>query len=267
MRILAAFLKRDWAIRSSYRLSFFISLGHVVFATAMFFFIGNLIDPHHSSALAPYGGAYFPFVLLGLVGSRYLVTSLSSFGGSLRAEQLQGTLEALLTTPTAHVTILLGGAVWELLWATLEVALSLVLGVVVFGVTFDQMNVPASLVVLCLSVVSLSSLGVLSASSILLFKESDPVSWVLEGLMKLLSGVYFPVMLLPGWLEPLAKLFPLTYALEGLRQAVLMGRSLDELGQVCVVLGVFAAVCWPLALLSFSWTLKRLKTTGALSFR
>lgn len=267
MRMLAAFLKRDWLIRSSYRLSFLVSLGHLVFATAMFFFIGKLIDPRGSSALAPYGGAYFPFVLLGLIGSRYLMVSLSSFGGSLRGEQVQGTLEALLMTPTNPVSLLVGIAAWEFLWATLEVALSLVLGVVVFGVTFDQMNVPASLVVLGLSVVSLSSLGVLSASGILLFKESDPISWLLEGLMKLLSGVYFPVTLLPGWCEPLAKCFPLTYALEGLRQAVLMGRGLNDLGQVCVVLGVFAAVCWPLALLSFSWTLKRLKTTGALSFR
>lgn len=264
---LAAFLRRDWRIRSCYRFSMLVSLGPIVFTATSFFFIGQLIDPQHPTALTPYGGAYFPFVVLGLALAPYLTTSLSTFAGSLREEQLQGTLEAMLTTPARLSTIVFGGVMSEFLWATLEALLYVGLGVIVFGLELGRMNLPATLVLLGLSVVSLGSLGVLSAGGTLLFREGDPLTWLFGGAMKLVGGVYFPVALLPGWLETLAKLFPLTYALEGLRQAVLLGRSLGELGDVCVFLGLFAVVAWPVALIGFSWTIKRLKTTGALSFR
>ncbi|MBI4322782.1 MAG: ABC transporter permease [Candidatus Omnitrophica bacterium] len=267
LRKLRAFVIRDWRIRSSYRFGLLLTIGQIVFTLAMFFFISRLIDPQHPTGLAPYGGAYFPFVVLGLVCSHYLTASLSSFAGRLREEQLQGTLEAMLAAPTGIWTMLVGNVLWEFLWSTVEVAVYLGVGVWLFGLQLGQVNILASLVLLILMVVSLSSLGVLSVSGVLLFREFDPVSWLLGGAMKLVGGVYFPTALLPGWLETSAKFFPLTYALEGLRQAVLMGRGLDELGQVCVALGVFAAVCWPLALVSFSWTIRRLKTTGALSFR
>ncbi|MBI3088573.1 MAG: ABC transporter permease [Candidatus Omnitrophica bacterium] len=267
MSRLLAFLRRDWLIRSSYRTAFAVTLAHIVFTVASFFFISRLVDSRPSPTLAPYGGAYFPFVVLGLAFSRYLTASLSSFAGSMREEQLQGTLESILTTPTSPLTVVLGGAAWELLWTTVEVIVYVGLGVFVFGMDLSLMNIPAGLVVLGLLILSLSSLGVLSVSGILLFKEFDPVTWLLGGLMRLVSGVYFPLVLLPGWLQAVAAWLPLTYGLEGLRQAVLLGRPLAELGRVCLALGAFAVVGWAVALAAFSWTLNRLKRTGALSFR
>ena len=267
MRRLVAFVKRDWLIYSSYRMSLLLRVAGVFFLIAPFFFVGMLIDPTASPVLAPYGGAYFPFLLLGLAFSRYLSTSLSGFSADLREDQLQGTLDAIVATPTPMATMVAGGVLWEFLWTSAEVALFLGFGVIVFGLDLGQMDVVASLVLLALTVVSLSSLGVLSASGILLFKESEPISVGLGGLMKLFGGVYFPVALLPGGFQVVAGLFPLTYALEGLRQAVLMGRPLGELWGVCGALLAFALVLWPIALVSFSWTLRRLKQTGTLSFR
>ncbi len=264
---LGAFLKRDWRLRSSYRFHLVATLAHVFFTVASFFFISKLVDPHHTPALEPYGGAYFPFVVVGLAFSQYLAVSLSSFGGIIRDEQLQGTLEAMLVTPTRLITILLGGVVWDFLWTTVEVGTYLGVGAVCFGLDLGRMNIPASVVLLMLTILLVSSLGVLSGCGILLFKEFDPVSWLLGGVMRLAGGVYFPVALLPGILQPLAQAVPLTHALEGLRQAVLMGRSLRELGGICAVLGAFTLVLWPLALMSFAWTIRRLKTTGAMSFR
>lgn len=262
-----AFVRRDWWIHSSYRLSAFISLAHILFTLASFFFISRLVAPPTSPALAPYGGAYFPFVVLGLAFSRYLATGVLSFAGSLRDEQVQGTLEAILTTPTRSVTLIGGGLAWEMLWTTGEVLLYVGLGAACFGLDLGRINVLASLVLLVLSIGTLSSLGVLSASAALLYKEFNPVGWILGGLMRLVSGVYFPVAILPGWLEALARVVPLTYALEGLRQAVLVGAPLSRLWKETLALCGFALVLWPLALLSFSWTLRRLKATGTLSFR
>ena len=112
-----------------------------------------------------------------------------------------------------------------------------------------------------------SSLGVLSTCGVLLFREADPVTWILSGLMKLLGGVFFPVALLPEALQGLSRLLPLTYGLEGLRRAVLTGTPLTELGGVCLTLGAFSLVLWPLAVVTLCSTLNRLKTAGTLSFR
>ena len=266
MRLLA-FAWKDGLIRSSYRISALMSVGHVLFSAASFFFIGKLIDPSTTGALQPYGGAYFPFVLLGLACSRYLAISLSGFAGSLREEQLQATLEPILSTPTSLVVVALGSIGWEVLWATVEFACFLGVGAMCFGLDLSRVNITASVVVLLLSIGALSSLGLLSASGTLLFQEFDPFTWVLGGAMKLLGGVYFPVALLPGWLKTAAGWCPLTYTLEGLRQAMLLGKPLKELTEVCVVLGLFAMVLWPVALASFSWTIRRLKVTGSLNFR
>lgn len=267
MRLWRAFLRRDWLIRSSYRIGLVAWAGHVLFTIAVFFFISRLIDPHRSPLLGPYGGAYFPFVLLGLAFSRYVTASLSSLAGNLRDEQLQGTLEAMLASPVRLSAIAIGSVLPEFVWATVEVGAYLLLGALVFGVDLGRMNAPAAAVVLILSLIALSSLGLLSASGILLFKELDPVSWMLGGVMKLAGGVYFPVALLPAWLGWLAKCVPLTYALEGLRQAVLLGTPLGDLAGVCLALILFSLALWPLALGIFAWTIRRLKITGSLSFR
>lgn len=266
-RKLLAFAARDWHLRSSYRLSLLGTVGQMVFTLAMFFFIGRLVDPLRLQGMGATAGDYFPFVVIGLVVAHYFNAALSGLSGSLRDEQLQGTLEAMLVTPTRGASILIGGLIWELLWATLEAGLYLVLGALLFGQDFSRINVPATIVLLTLSVVVFSSLGVLAACGVLLFKEFDPVSWIAGGVMKLLGGVYFPIALLPDGLQSLARALPMAPVLDGLRAAMLSGASLQQVRSACGVAVIFAAVLWPSSLACFGWTIRRLKTAGALSFR
>jgi len=270
MRKLLAFVLRDLQIQSNYRIAPIFVVGNILFLILPFFFIGKLIDPRGSPALAEYGGAYFPFVLLGLACSRYLTLSLS-FSGIMWGEQAQGTLEALLATPTSAVTIVMGGALWYFLWATIELGLFILLGVVVFHLDLSHANLLTSLILIGLTSFALSGLGMLSACGALLFKQhGDPVNWVLGafgGFMKLFSGVYFPITLLPPSLQAVVNVLPLTYSLEGLRQAVLYGKSLRQLWEMGLALGLFGLCFWPLALVSLAWTINHLKQTGALNFR
>lgn len=266
LKTAAAFIRRDWLVHASYRASLLFGMAGALMAMVPFFFVGKLVDSNASNVVSAYGG-YFPFVLLGLACSRYVTASLSAFGGVLREEQLQGTLEAMLATPASSVVILLGGAFWPFLWTTLEVILYLSVGAALFGVSFGSMNVPAAILVLALLILSLSSIGVLSACGLLLFKEADPVNWALGGLMRLVGGVYFPVALLPNWLKAVAGWFPLTYGLDGLRQVILAQASLNAIAAILFNLGIFAAAGWALAMPAFLWTIRRLKQSGTLSFR
>jgi ABC-2 type transport system permease protein len=266
-RKLLAFAARDWHLRSSYHLSLLGTVGQMIFTLAMFFFIGRLVDPLRLQGMDSAAGDYFPFVVIGLVTAHYFNAGLSGLSGSLRDEQLQGTLESMLVTPTRGATVLIGGLIWELCWATLEAGLYLALGAVIFGGDFSRINVPATMVLLTLSMVVFSSLGVLSACGLLLFKEFDPVSWAVGGVMKLLGGVYFPIALLPDGLQSLARALPMAPILDGLRAAMLSNASLEQVRTACGIAVVFAAILWPSSLACFGWTLRRLKTAGALSFR
>lgn len=266
-RVLWAFLRRDALQHASYRLSFVFSLGQLLVTTLIFFFIARLMGPQALPALAPYGGDYVAFVVLGLGVNRYMSACLSGLGNALRTEQVDGTLEAVWATPAAWAAVAAGMVLWELAWATTEVLVYLLAGAWLFGVPFAACNAPAALTVLGLMLAALSALGVLAACGVMWVKECDPVGWLLGGLTRVLAGVYFPVALLPGWAQALAAGLPMTHALEGLRQAVLNGAALATLAPQCQALGLFALGLWPPAWLAWRATFAHLQRTGALNFR
>jgi ABC-2 type transport system permease protein len=267
LRVVGAFLRRDWQIERSYRAAFVFRLTTALASLATFFFIDRLIPLGTAQALSAYGGRYFPFVLVGLAFARYMGAGLSSIGGALRSEQVEGTLEHLLMMPIRPVQLVLGCLAWDLVVATLEVLTYLALGGLCFGAWLTQANSFAAVVMVLLTIVSLSGLGIIAACGVLYFREADPVNWALQGLMKLLSGVIFPVAVMPPGLQALAQLLPLTHALEGLRQTLLLGAGLPQVVPQCLILLGVACLCWPLGLWLLGRTLNYLRARGSLNHR
>jgi ABC-2 type transport system permease protein len=118
---------------------------------------------------------------------------------------------------------------------------------------------------MALSLLAHLPLGIFSASFLLVFKRGDPVTSLVGSLSSLLGGVYFPLAVLPGWLQTVSFFLPFTHALEGLRQAVLNGRSLLELSTQVAVLSIFAIVLLPLSLMVFTYAIHQAKRLGTLS--
>jgi ABC-2 type transport system permease protein len=75
----------------------------------------------------------------------------------------------------------------------------------------------------------------------------------------------YPVSVLPEPLRILARLIPITYALEGMRAALLAHASWSQLGPSIAALLIFAAILIPLSFLVFAWALRRTKITGTLT--
>jgi len=100
-----------------------------------------------------------------------------------------------------------------------------------------------------------------------LFKRGNPAKWLLIGLWSIAGGMLFPVSILPDWLQIVAKLNPMTHALDAMRASLLGGASLRQLLSSIEILLLFAVVLLPFSMLVFSWTLRRTKTTGTLSHR
>ncbi len=207
-RVAWATLRRDVQAEVSYRFSFLLQFVGMFFSVAVFYFVAQLLGEAAAPFLAPYGGDYFAFVLIGIAFAGYFGVGLSGFSSSLRNAQTTGTLEAMLTTPTGVSTIIVSASLWDYLLTTLRVLVYLFIGAVFLGVDLGQGNYPAALVVLVLTIISFSSLGIIAASFIMVLKRGDPVTWAIGALSTLLGGVYYPIAVLPGWMQALVPADP-----------------------------------------------------------
>ncbi len=265
MSVASAFLKRDLSLSLSYRLSFLLQLVGILFSVSTFYFLSELFGKALLPQLAQYGGDYFSFALIGLAFNGYLGLSLSNFAASIREGQMMGTLEIMLLSPTRLSAILVSSSLYSYLLATVNALVYLIVGTLLFGFNMSHINIITALVVLVLSIASFSGIGILSAAVVMLVKKGDPVAWLFGGLSSLLAGVYYPISVLPDWLEPLSRFIPMTYALDAMRLAVLKGSSLAELRFDILVLLGFTIALTPLAFLVFGKALKRAKIEGSLT--
>jgi ABC-2 type transport system permease protein len=264
MSVAFAFLKRDISLALSYRLSFVLRIFGIFFSVASFYFLSRLFGNSMVSQLDQYGGDYFSFVLIGLAFTGYLGLSLSNFSSSIREGQMTGTLEIMLLSPTRLSSILLSSSLWSYLQTTINVVIYLIIGALVFGFDVSNANFVTAVIVLILSIVSFSGFGILSAAIVMIVKQGDPISWLFGGFSSLLSGVYYPISVLPTWLTPLSHALPMTYALDAMRLAMLKGASLYDIRMDVIVLLGFSIVLTPIAFYAFKLALKRAKIEGSL---
>mgnify|MGYP001573180454 CR=1 FL=1 len=260
----AAFLKKDLLTESSYRLSFVFNIFGILVSVLSYFYIDKLFGSHVAPHLEEFGVNYFSYVLLSMAFFGYIGVGLGSFSERIRAEQTQGTLEAVLLTPTKIRTMLLSLAVWNLVIATLDMLVYAALAVFVFNIDFSNINPASAVIVLVLAILSFSALGIISASFIMVFKRGNPLGWIMASLEGLIGGVYFPVTVLPAWLQIAAKFFPITYAIRAIELAVYRGyppaRLLGEIG----FLLAFSVVLLPASLAFFKFSVRKARRDGSL---
>ena len=138
-------------------------------------------------------------------------------------------------------------------------------GILLFDFPVSGANWFGAVCVLAASVLAFAGLGLLSASYSLLFKRGNPVKWLFLGVSGLVSGIMYPVSVLPNKLQLVARLVPVTYSLEGMRAAVLGHATAGELWPSLRALLLFAAVLLPFSFAVFYWALRRTKITGTLT--
>jgi len=264
LRKLLALLKRDFFVTSSYKLNFMMYWIHALATLLPFFFIARMFPQTVSPYLLPYGGDYFAFVLIGLGIRRYLSHALHSLAGAIGEEQGLGTLEALLVTPTSFKTIFFLLSLLSFIYATLNLLFYLFLGIVLFQVRFPVANLLGAFSVLLLTTTTFYAFGLFSASFILVFKKGSIIEPFLEGFSGFLGGVYFPVTLLPLWLQKASEFIPLTYVLRSLRLCLLKGVPLSTLGEDLFILMLLSGILLPLGLWTFAKALRKAKQDGSL---
>ncbi len=262
---LLAFIIRDYRMETSYRLAFVMRFAGIFISIATFFFIAQLFGEETIPQLEAYGGNYFSFVLIGIAFSGLLTVGLSTFSRSISTAQAQGTLEAMLVTPTKLSLIVLFSSLWSFLFTALNVMVYLIIGSLLFGADFSNANLVASFLILALTIPVFSGIGILSASFIIVLKRGDPINWVFGSLSTLMGGTFFPIEVMPAWLQKFAYVFPIFYALRAMRQALIQGATLSALSTDILVLATMAALVLPLSIVAFKYAVKQAKIDGSLT--
>ena len=267
LRYLLFFFERDLRIASTYKTPFVLEAIQALFGAAMFYYAARFVDSPQLREALPQGTSYFAFSLVGFVFFDYLHEALDSFDRSLEEARDTGTLEPLLVTQVSLPVILAGSATYPFLATTLRVAVYLAWGSLLFGFPLRSANWISVVLVLAATILSFSGLGIFSTAFLLLFKRGNPSKWFFVGVSSLVGGMLFPVSVLPSWLQMIARLNPVTYALEAMRAALLEVAGTSAIARPLLVLLFFALVLLPSSMLAFSWALERTKSTGTLSHR
>jgi len=261
---LAAFLRRDLREALTYKFSFVSSLVGIFLSSATFYFVAKLV-PRGTPSLDAFGGDYFSFAVVGVAFSSLLGMFQEGLPSVVRGAQVSGTLEALLVTPASIPTVLFGSSLYSLLFQVFRTALHLAVALAFFGLTLGRVNAPGFFAVGVLTVLCFLSVGILSASFILVYKTGNPFAWIFGTVSGLFGGVVFPVSLLPPWLRWISRLLPVTYALNGMRKSLLASATFAEILPDIAALAVFAAVLLPLGLFVFRLAVRKAKKDGTLA--
>lgn len=265
LRKILAFLRRDLLLQFSYRFAMVVNLVVVVFGVAAYYFLSRLFNIADFPEFRMYGSGYFSFILIGIACYSYMNVALGTFSSSLRQAQTSGTLEAMMLTRTSLTSIMIFSSLWAFIYTIVQLVLYILVGWGLFGFDLSRIDLSSSILMLLLIAVSFSPLAILSASFILAFKRGDPIFFVISGLSALLGGVYYPVTVLPHWLQHLSAVLPITTAVDLLRKAIALGYSERQLLPDAGKLLLLTLVLFPVAVFSFGLAIRRVKENGTLS--
>jgi ABC-2 type transport system permease protein len=220
---LLAFARRDLLVAWSYRFSFVSDAVSLAGFTLIFYFIGLMVD---SDRLPTYAGTrvtYLEFAVIGLALGMVMQLALERVAQAVRGEQLMGTLESVLLTPTSLPTIQLGSVMFDLIYTPLRTGVFLLATSLAFGLHLEPSGIGPALLVLAAFIPFMWGIGVAGAGMILTFRRGAGLLTAAMLVLALLSGVYFPSDLLPGWLTAPAAANPVAIAIEAIRDALLGG--------------------------------------------
>jgi ABC-2 type transport system permease protein len=261
---LPAFVRRDFLVAWSYRAAFVSDLVNLTGQVLLFAFLGKLI---RSDTLPTYGGnevSYLEFASIGIALSVFVQFGLSRVGQAVRGEQLMGTLESVLMTPTAPTTIQLGSVSFDFLYLPLRTAGFLLVTALLFGLDFVAGGALAALLLLLAFIPFVWGLGVMSAALLLTFRRGGGVVGLGAILLSFSSGTYFPLELLPGWVEATADFNPIALTVDGMRDALLGGVGLGETLRTLAGLLPLSLASLALGVAAFRLSLRRERRLGTL---
>jgi ABC-2 type transport system permease protein len=202
---------------------------------------------------------------IGTVVWAYLRAVFANVGEMVAWERWEGTIEYTMMAPITRLAHMLGVSLFSIIYGLARSALLLGVLSLFFSVDLSNANLGGAALILLVGSVSFLGFGIMAAVLPLLFPErGEEMTFVISSILLLVSGVYYPISVLPDWMEPLATISPATYVLAGMRAALLEGTPTLALGPAILPILVLGALSIPIGIAVFGWGERYAKRTGRL---
>ena len=260
---LRAFFRRDLLVLWSYRMAFFGDWFALILQIVTFYLVGKLVDPARMPAAGGDAPTYIQFVTVGIAFTSFVQVATVRLGAAIRNEQLMGTLESVLVTPTSPTTFQLGSVIYDLAYVPVRTTIFLVLVSVLLDVQLTFGGLLPALGVLVVFIPVVWGAGMVAAAGTLTFRRGALTTFAVVALT-LPSTTYFPAEVVPSWAQRIIELNPLTIALQAARQALLDGGGWADVGPTIAQLAPIAAASLALGFFAFKLALRRERRQGTL---
>ena len=225
----------------SYRLQTVLSLVGLVVSVIPIYFVAGALQPVMAPSIATEGGQYFGFLVVGMFVFSLVYTCVTVLPAEMGSAIGNGTLEALLATPTRVGAIVIGLSGSSLVWSGVR-SLLLLIAASVLGATIQWSRVLPTIAILALVIVCHLAIGLLATAMMIAFRTTAAVPRLATAASMFLGGVYYPTNVIPSWLNDLSGFVPLSYGLRALRRVLLEGAAFGSVAPDTLVLALFAAV-------------------------
>jgi ABC-2 type transport system permease protein len=193
-------------------------------------------------------------LLIGAVIWAYLGIIFEFLTETVAWERWEGTIEYTFMAPLSRSMHLAGQGVFAILYGLVRAVLLFVVVALFFDLALPDADFVAALVVIVVASISFIGIGMMTSVMPLISPEKGmQLGFIAQGMLLVVSGVYYPVDVLPTWMEWLAKISPATYALDGVRDAILEGAGVSTMWDEIWPLLIIGVISIPLGL----WVFRR----------
>src|SRR5512133_1752061 len=206
---------------------------------------------------------YVGYIAVGTMVWMWQNIVLWNVGGSLRSEQMRGTLESNWLSPTWRFSYLLGASVPQFVSMLMLMGVATLEYIFLFQVKFEG-SLWLSLLVVLAAIPSVYGLGFAFASLVITLKESNAFVFLVRGVVMIFCGITFPISILPDWMRPISKWLPQTYIIHGMRTAALTNEGINGIAFDLQMLMIFGVIWLAIGYLLFNRMERRARKTGAI---
>jgi ABC-2 type transport system permease protein len=205
------------------------------------------------------------YLLIGSLLWGYLSLVFMEAAFAIAWERWEGTIEYTFMAPIRRVTHLMGICLFAIGYGLVRTFVVLLAAIAMFKLDISHADIGAAVAVLAASTLPLIGLAIFtSVLPMVSPQKGEQMSFAVQGFLLLVSGVYYPLTVLPIPLQLAGYASPLTYALDGMRRSLLNGASLADVMPAVAILLAMGAVMIPAAVWVFSWAERRAKRLGLL---
>lgn len=268
LRALGAIARREWLIFKRYPSWIFAVLIWPVIFPAMYILSARALAGPDGSGLVIFlkttgTDNFLGYIIVGTTVWMWQNIVLWDVGFALRQEQWRGTLESNWVSPTFRFSFLVGNTLTQLFTVITFIIISYLEFTVFFGVRFAGSPLLALLVML-VAIPSIYGLGFAFASLIIAAKEAQNFVFLVRGIVMIFCGITFPIAVLPGWMQEVARWLPQTHIMNAMRTALLTDSGLAGLRSELITLALFGVFWLAVGYLLFLWMDRRARRTGVI---